>query len=373
MRAKGVMPSMNAIRDEGHPPSGEGPATQGQRLPLEGSAAFDAVGGWLQGVLNSAVIVTGFKRLSGGAIQENWVIEATVDGVERSLVLRCDAAATIDASHGRAQEFALLNVAHASGVRVPRPIGFCSDSAVIGIPFAVMEKAEGVGFAQRIIKDMALGGDREALTREIGRQMAIIHDIRPPRSELTFLAAPSEDPLRAEIATLRQALDRLNVCRPALEWGLVELEDLDLPRRPACLTHRDLRTGNYMVDESGLTAILDWEFAGWGDPMADLGWFCARCWRFGRPDLEAGGIGTRASLYAGYERQAGYEVDDRSVRIWEIMAHLRWAIVALQQGARHQSGVERSLELALTGRIVPELELAILLATSPAALRNWKS
>ena len=38
------------------------------------------------------------------------------------------------------------------------------------------------------------------------------------------------------------------------------------------------------------------------------------------------------------------------------MAHLRWAVIALEQGHRHVSGRELSLELALTGRMVPELE-----------------
>ena len=45
---------------------------------------------------------------------------------------------------------------------------------------------------------------------------------------------------------------------------------------------------------------------------------------------------------------------------WEVAAHVRWAVIALQQAARHLSGEERSLELALTGRLVPELELEIL-------------
>lgn len=76
-----------------------------------------------------------------------------------------------------------------------------------------------------------------------------------------------------------------------LEWGLRWCE-LHAPRNSIlCLLHRDYRTGNYLASEQGLEAVLDWEFTGWGDPCEDLGWFTARCWRFTRPDLEAGGIG----------------------------------------------------------------------------------
>ncbi|MNF12535.1 hypothetical protein D3C80_2140590 [compost metagenome] len=48
------------------------------------------------------------------------------------------------------------------------------------------------------------------------------------------------------------------------------------------------------------------------------------------------------------------------------MATLRWAVIALQQTQRHLSGEEPSLELALTGRLLPELELEILRLTSGA-------
>jgi len=48
------------------------------------------------------------------------------------------------------------------------------------------------------------------------------------------------------------------------------------------------------------------------------------------------------------------------------MAHLRWAVIALEQGYRHISGAEPSLELALTGRLTPELERSILRDTAPA-------
>jgi len=114
------------------------------------------------------------------------------------------------------------------------------------------------------------------------------------------------------------------------------------------------------VDAAGLTAVLDWEFAGWGDPETDIGWFCAACWRFSRPDLEAGGIAARGDFYRGYEAESGRGIEPERVRYWEVAAHLRWGVIALQQGARHWSGAERSLELALTGRIVAELELALL-------------
>ncbi|MOA35672.1 hypothetical protein D3C78_1571410 [compost metagenome] len=57
------------------------------------------------------------------------------------------------------------------------------------------------------------------------------------------------------------------------------------------------------------------------------------------------------------------ELDRQALRFWQVMAHLRWAVIALQQAQRHVSGQQRSLELALTGRMVSELEQEIILLT----------
>ncbi|MEE8444628.1 MAG: phosphotransferase, partial [Alphaproteobacteria bacterium] len=104
------------------------------------------------------------------------------------------------------------------------------------------------------------------------------------------------------------------------------------------LVHRDFRSGNFLVDDGRLTAVLDWEFAGWGDPHEDIGWFCAACWRAGGDDREAGGLTTRSAFYRAYEAAGGGPVDAGAVAYWEVMAHVRWAIIARQQGARAGQG-----------------------------------
>ena len=115
-----------------------------------------------------------------------------------------------------------------------------------------------------------------------------------------------------------------------------------------------------MQHDRRITAVLDWEFAGWGDPHEDLGWFTARCWRFGQVALEAGGIGPMDAFLAGYGSEAGWQPDPARVRFWQLGATIRWAVIAADQAARHLSGREPSLELALTGHMVPELEWGVL-------------
>lgn len=314
----------------------------------------------------TAAQITAASLLAGGAIQENWLL--TVDFSDGPLagsfdcVLRCDAPSAVSASHSRAQEFALLQAAFAAGVTVPEPL-WRGNAAVFGRDFFVMRKAAGTAAGYRVVKEAGLGGDKEALTERMGEEMARLHSIRPPRADLAFLPLPEQAPAQRSLREFRAFLDQHHTAFPALEWAIRWLERHAPATAELVLCHRDWRTGNYMVDAEGLTAVLDWEFAGWSDRLEDIGWFCARCWRFGRFDREAGGIGSRAALYRGYERVYGRAIDPAAVFYWEVHAHVRWAIIALQQGERHVSGREPSLELALTAHIVPELELELLRMT----------
>ena len=320
----------------------------------------------------SAVISTvraALRRLRGGALQENWGLDARFsgglfDGKQR-LVLRTSAATGVAASLTRLQEFAVQTVVFRAGVTVPEPLFAGEDPDVWGKPFFIMRRAPGLAAPDRITGDRALDPVLPALAERLGRELALVHTIRPPRPDLGFLAAHTEAGPAQQIAGFRAYLDRHRIPHPVLEWGIRWLETHIPPPAELVLCHHDFRSGNYMLDGAALTAILDWEFAGWGDPHEDLGWFCCKAWRFARPDREAGGIADRTPFHRGYEQASGRSIDPRRVRFWEVLASVRWAIIALQQGDRHMLDGERDLDLALTGRRATECELEILMLLDP--------
>jgi aminoglycoside phosphotransferase (APT) family kinase protein len=334
-------------------------------MALEQTAASAALERWLCSAAGARrVRVTRYERLSGGAIQDNWTLDAAIDGGawhgEQRFVLRTDAPSTVASSLTRAQEFAVLRVAHAAGVATPEPLWLCRDSEVLGREFFIMRRIAGVGQAHRLTREPALVPDPEGLVRALGANLARIHAIRPGAAELGVLPASPADPARASIATIRAYLDDFDDAYPALEWSLRRCERRAPPAFDITLIHGDYRTGNYLVEEGRLTGVLDWEFAGWGDPRQDIGWFTARCWRSHGVDLEAGGLAAAEPFLEGYAAVSGRRVSRDELDYWQAMAHVRWAVIALQQARRHTSGGERSLELALTGRIVHELELEAL-------------
>ncbi len=318
-----------------------------------------ALAAWLTQAAGAPVTITARSRLSGGAIQQNWRLDVTVGTTPQSWVLRTDAPATLAASRSRAEEFALLQAAFAAGVPVPEPLYLCAEPSITGRPFFIMRRLEGIAAAHRIVRSETLAGGRPALTAALAQALARIHAITPPRPDLAFLGPPDPDPCTRFIRTHRAALDSTTEPRPILEWGLRHLERSAHPPGKIVLCHNDFRTGNYMATPTHLTGILDWEFAAWGDPHEDIGWLCARCWRFGGPG-DVGGVGNRATFAAAYP----HPIDWIRVHWWERAATIRWAVIALAQAARHASGQETSLELALTAHIVPELELDIMRQTA---------
>ena len=314
--------------------------------------------------------IVALRKMGGGAVQENYALDARFSGGamdgHHELVLRTDAPSGVAASRSRSDEFAVLKVAWEAGLTVPEPLWVCADDSLIGRPFYVMRRLPGDARGHRLVRDPALDAVRESLVERLGEELARLHGIAPPHPELEGLPQPPLSPAHARIQEYRTYLDKLPDPQPVLEWGLRWLERKAPTSDDVVLCHCDYRTGNYLVEEGELRGILDWEFASWSDPLEDIAWFCARCWRFGQWQREAGGMGSREAFYRGYERVAGKSINKALIPYWEVMATVRWATIALEQGQRHLSGKESSLELALTARMVPEMELDILLQIDAA-------
>jgi aminoglycoside phosphotransferase (APT) family kinase protein len=313
------------------------------------------------------VSITAMTLLEGGAIQQNWGVDANfsggiLDGPQR-LVVRTDSPTGVPASLSRIAEFAVLRAVYAAGARVAEPLFSCDDAAVLGAPFFVMRRLPGHAIGRVITRDPVLEPDLPGLAAKIGRELARIQRVRPPHRGLDFLPPDRGPP--GQIAAFRDYLDRHPTPRPVLEWAMRWAETHAPEALPTVLCHRDFRTGNYLVDGAELTGILDWEFAGWGDPDEDIGWFCCKGWRFARLDREAGGIAAREDLYRGYEAESGRRVDPERVRFWEVMANIRWAIIAMQQSDRFILGGEQSLARAITARRATESEFELLWLLDP--------
>jgi aminoglycoside phosphotransferase (APT) family kinase protein len=214
------------------------------------------------------------------------------------------------------------------------------------------------------VSEPAFAHARALLPEQLAASLAAIHGVDVGAlAALLQHPAPGQSAAAVELARLYRELDEVDEAHPALELALRWLVRNEPPREArVTLVHGDFRIGNVLVDESGLRAVLDWEFTHLGDPCEDVAWFCVRAWRFGRDALEAGGIAEREVWLQAYERASGRSLDRARVAYLEILGNVKWALGALMQARRHLSGLEPSIELASLGRLCAEMEFEALRA-----------
>jgi aminoglycoside phosphotransferase (APT) family kinase protein len=279
--------------------------------------------------------------LAGGASKEAWAVDA---GSQKLLVRRAAGGVIHRHTLSLDHEFEVLRAAHAAGVKVPEPLLYIED--LDGREAFVMERIEGETIGRRIVRMQV--SDR--LPLQMAEQLAKIHALRP--EELPFLEEASIDRLVEE-------LDEVGEPHPAIELGLWWLRENRPPPRPTVVVHGDFRIGNLAVDENGLVGVLDWEFAHLDDPARDISFALVRAWRFGVADRRLGGIGDVEPYLERYNELTGFAVRPEELDYWELAGNVAWAIGCLTQARRHLSGRDRSVELAILGRLGAEVEYEI--------------
>ena len=287
--------------------------------------------------------VTEMTQLAGGASKEAWAV-TTADG--RELIVRRAGGGVIHLDTlSLRQEFDVLIAARNAGIRVPDPIAYLGE--LDGREAFVMERVYGESIGRRIVK-----APPPHLGLELADELAKIHAI--PSAALSFL------PEQNLWQRLYNELDSVEEPHPAIELGIAWCRERLPLDRPKVVGHGDFRIGNVVVDDNGIVAILDWEFAHLSDPAEDLAWPMIRAWRFGNDDLRLGGIGAAEPFLERYAELTGTVVPVDELLAWEVVGNCKWAIGALTQARRHLRGEERSVELAILGRLAAEMEYELL-------------
>jgi aminoglycoside phosphotransferase (APT) family kinase protein len=299
----------------------------------------------LSAILGREVEVSDPVLLAGGASKEAWAVDA---GGERLLVRRAAGGVIHKHTLSLADEFEVLRAAHEAGVKVPRPYGYIAD--LEGREAFVMERLEGETIGRRIVRKDELAGARRALPAQMAEELAKIHAVPPAR--LPFLG-------ETRVEGMVEELDEVGEPHPAIELGLWWLRENRPPARDSVVAHGDFRIGNLVVGEDGLVGVLDWEFAHVDDPVRDLAFSLVRAWRFGVPEKRLGGIDDVERYLARYNELTGLDVRPEELDYWELAGNVAWAIGCLTQAQRHLTGQDRSVELAVLGRLGVEVEYEI--------------
>ena len=183
--------------------------------------------------------------------------------------------ASVKSGHDMYREYRILYGLASRYPKVPVPLAYCEDESVIGVPFYMMERIEGVilrtGLPERMRPDART---MSKIAKSFILTLAELHDLDYNRAGLSNLGRP-EGYVERQITGWRQRYSRAKTDDiPEMDRvGQWLTENLPAEVK-ASLIHNDFKYDNLVLDPEDWTQIigvLDWEMATVGDPLMDLG------------------------------------------------------------------------------------------------------
>lgn len=260
------------------------------------------------------------------------------------ILRRPPAGPLLPGAHDMCREYRVMTALHAhSEVPVPRPLALCEDPRIVGVPFYVMSDVSGTVLRQPEDADGIAPTTRQSLTRNAARVLASLHGVQLERVGLGDLGSRSSYLGRQ----LRRWLHQVELSGDVESGALLgscqrRLLEVVPEQRRSTLVHGDYRFDNLIVDaRTGVVqAVVDWEIATIGDPIADLATWIV-CWDEPgdeRPALgmwsasSAGGFGSREDLADLYAAASGQEL----ARLGYYEAFAYWKLACILQGVAHR-------------------------------------
>jgi aminoglycoside phosphotransferase (APT) family kinase protein len=177
-------------------------------------------------------------------------------------------------AHDMGRESRILAKLHEAFPLAPKPYFFCEDESVIGAPFYVMERREGVVIDDEFPEGVEPGPELCCgISRTVADTLVELHAVDPDESGLGDLGRP-EGFLERQVGGWISRYDKAKTDEIADVESLTAWLAGDIPESPEpTIIHNDYKLNNLILAPDDLTevrAVLDWEMATIGDPLFDL-------------------------------------------------------------------------------------------------------
>src|SRR6201993_394402 len=240
-------------------------------------------------------------------------------------------------AHEVEREHRVMAALAETDVPVPCMRLLCQDETILGTPFFVMDHVDGRAFPDR---GMGAGtpAHRAALYEDLARVLAAWHRVDWRAGGLEGFGRP-EGYMQRQVALWTRQWEAARMeDMPAMDLLARWLPDhLPPEAAPSCIAHGDYRLGNVLLHptEPRVVAVLDWELATIGNPLADLGYFCVTYHVPGGPggrsgvsgeNLSGTGLPDQQAFLESYCRHTGSELPD-SLDVFVVFSMFRLASI----------------------------------------------
>jgi len=242
--------------------------------------------------------------------------------VSESLVIRVQPELGCIPPYDIRPQYKVMKTVYGMGVPVPKVYWLETDSQVLGQPFFVMEKIEG---GELLLDAFWNQPQNQAqLVKDYTSVLAKIHGLDQQALGLSF---PSESGNNRHYA--EKEIDKWEwvtennqyTHQPVMAELCSWLRRNIPPAERITLCHGDFHVRNLIAREGHVVATLDWEMAGIGDPISDLGWACLF--------IRFLGFWSEADFIQSYEEITEVKVSEDSLFFWLVLSYVKLAAIAL--------------------------------------------
>jgi aminoglycoside phosphotransferase (APT) family kinase protein len=321
-----------------------------------------ALGAWLEANVEGFAGPFTLSKFASGQSNPTYKISA-VSG--EYVMRRRPFGQLLPSAHAVDREYRLLSALHPLDFPVPRPLAQCGDPAVIGAIFYVMELAKGRPYANGALPDFD-PSTRRLMYEQLVDTLAELHNIDPAAADLADFGKAGNYFERQVARWTRQYRDSETDYIPEMERLIAFLPETLPEQSRTSIVHGDYRIDNVVYDGDGtLTAVLDWELATLGDPVADFS-YLAMQWVMPADggaglaglDLAALGIPTLEEVVERYSTRSGATVT--SSKLDWYFAYNLFRLAGIVQGIKKRvlDGTASHADAAAMAERVPMLASA---------------
>lgn len=316
------------------------PIRTGEELDVE------KLQGYMQDVLDLPNHNLQIEQFPGGYSNLTYLIKTA----DKEYVLRRPPfGRKIKSAHDMGREYRILSKLIEVYPLVPRPVAYCEDEDILGAPFYLMERIQGVILRAKPPKGTQLTPElMQRLSENFIDNLADIHNIDFEAAGLGDLGKPEGYIQRQVTGWTKRYRDAQTDALPQIDAAADWLAAHMPAERGAAIIHNDYKYDNLLLDPNDLSKIigvLDWEMATLGDPLMDLGTTLSY-WvnPDDPPDLQANAFGlttlpgnlTRSQLAARYAEKTEQDIPD--LLFYYVYALFKLAVIAQQIYARYKAG-----------------------------------